>query len=205
MSNIQTTVQDSTAKTGGKHNGSDTNSSDYLSPAQPPRRRGSIFGRTLRCEDLTPRVVALFWAKVHKTDSCWLWTAYKDRNGYGLTYAGTRKAGHRSNSHYAHRIAYALAHGEAPSGKVVMHSCDNPSCVNPAHLSVGTQTENIVEREQRGRGKKTSPRIRKITIEGVREIRLTRGIVPAVFYAKRWGVCVSHINRIRRGEKRKVS
>jgi hypothetical protein len=153
---------------------------------------------------LTPTVIALFWKKVHKAASCWVWTAYTDRNGYGLAYAGPmRRRGETSNTHYAHRIAYALAFGEVPPGAVVMHSCDNPRCVNPEHLSLGTQAENIRDRDAKGRTKKESPRIRKISVEGVIEIR--QSSEPASLFAKRWGVCVSHINRIRRGEKRKVA
>lgn len=204
MSNFQTNGQETTPDMCVINTRSDTKSSVKLSPAQPVQRRGSIYGRALKSEELTPKVVTLFRAKVQKTNSCWLWTAYRDRNGYGLAYAGTRKFGHRSNSHYAHRIAYALAFGEAPAGKVIMHSCDNPSCVNPAHLSIGTQTQNIADRDLRGRTKKTSPRIRKISDEGVREIRLTKDYIPSSFYAKQWGVDVTHINHIRRGTRRKV-
>lgn len=203
MSNLQTSVQIQVAKTGPVDTGSDTNSPVNLSITPPSGNRGSEKGRPLRAGDLSPSVVALFWQKVNKTPDCWLFTGYRDRNGYGLAYAGKRPGGPGSINHYAHRISHALLVGPVPSGAVVMHSCDVPNCVNPAHLSLGTQAQNIAERESRGRGKKTSPRIRKVSSDAVKEMRARRDI-PSAYYARMYGVCVSHINRIRRGEKRKV-
>lgn len=205
MINSQTSVQIYIAETGTKDIGSDTNSSANLSITPAVRRRGSDKGRALRAVDLSPSVVALFWQKVNKASDCWLFEGYRDRHGYGLAYAGKRPDGRRGSiNQYAHRISYALSIGPLPSGSVVMHSCDVPNCVNPAHLSLGSQAENIADRDRRGRTKKTSPRIRKISAESVIEMRNRRDI-PSSYYARLWNVCVSHINRIRRGEKRKVS
>lgn len=157
--------------------------------------------RALRRSDLSPQVIARFRRKINQTSSCWFWTGTTERNGYGQVYAAKDARG-RNVRFYAHRVAYALAYGYTPAEYEVMHSCDVPGCVNPAHLSLGTHQQNIADREAKGRGRKESPNIRKITAEGVREIRESNQ--PSAYFARKWNVCVSHINRIRRGDKRKA-
>lgn len=185
---------------------SDTKCSVSLSVTHAAQRRigeGRGESRGLTAGELSPSVVTRFWAKVKKTDGCWLWMGHLARGGYGLAYAGKHPSGRGSINHYAHRIAHALVNGDVPAGAVVMHSCDVPDCVNPEHLSIGTQQENIADRDLRGRTKKTSRSIRKIDTQGVHDIR-TRRDISARDFARQFGVCPSHINRIRRGEKRKV-
>lgn len=87
-----------------------------------------------------------FWPKVRKTDSCWLWTAYADRDGYGRI---TRCPGEMTG--YAHRLSWELVNGPIPEGMFVLHNCDTPSCVNPAHLRLGTHQDNMADRASRGR------------------------------------------------------
>jgi hypothetical protein len=84
-----------------------------------------------------------FWEKVDRRgdDECWEWTASRDPKGYG--YVNTPP--HRR----AHRLSYALHNGTIPQGMQVMHSCDNPPCVNPAHLRLGTNLQNQEERKAR--------------------------------------------------------
>lgn len=87
----------------------------------------------------------LFWAKVDTSGDCWLWTGYLDRQGYGRVGRKGR------NPMGAHRYAWELTNGPIPEGKVIRHSCDNPPCVNPVHLQLGTQRDNIADRQRRGR------------------------------------------------------
>ena len=75
---------------------------------------------------------------------CWFWTAYKDRAGYGTVRVGSKKR-------KAHRVMHEQIKGEIPAGLLVCHSCDNPSCVNPAHLWVGSSSENILDAVAKGR------------------------------------------------------
>ena len=95
-----------------------------------------------------PLFVARFWARVDVRGprECWEWTAGKRDFGYGLVHI----PGQRSPVG-AHRIAYTLAVGPIPEGAWVLHSCDNPPCVNPAHLRLGDQRANEADKDARGR------------------------------------------------------
>ncbi len=87
-----------------------------------------------------------FWQKVDKTNSCWLWKGGKDIYGYGRL----RVPGHNL---LAHRISYELHHGPIPKEMLILHKCDNPPCVNPAHLFLGTQETNNKDAKSKGRSR----------------------------------------------------
>lgn len=79
-----------------------------------------------------------------KNNSCWVWMAAKDDDGYGKFRLGREQ--------FAHRAQWILTNGPIPKGKCVCHTCDNPPCVNPSHLFIGTQIQNIKDRELKNRG-----------------------------------------------------
>lgn len=100
---------------------------------------------------MTPAEAEKFWSRVdvRGPDECWLWMGAAARGGYGSFRAGGR-------NHGAHRISYVAAHGQIPEvpgyhGGVVRHACDNPPCVNPRHLLVGSQADNALDAKLRGR------------------------------------------------------
>lgn len=85
-----------------------------------------------------------FWANVHKTDTCWLWTGVSDKDGYGIIFADGKPM-------KAHRYSYQLHNGSIPDGLWILHHCDTPACVNPNHLYAGTVIENVRDCVERGR------------------------------------------------------
>jgi hypothetical protein len=83
-------------------------------------------------------------AKLDRADDCWPFKGARSARGYGrFAFAGKNRL--------AHRVAYELLCGPVPDGAVIMHSCDNPPCCNPAHLRIGTQSDNVADMRSKGR------------------------------------------------------
>ncbi len=133
-----------------------------------------------------------FWAKVEKRDGpngCWVWTGARS-HGYGTLGARGK----------AHRHSYELANGPIPAGLDILHSCDNPPCVNPAHLRAGTAKDNARDAKERGRlvipvGEHNGKS--KLTRDAVIEIRNTPATAREM--AEKFNVAVVTVHGIRAG------
>lgn len=129
--------------------------------------------------------------KVNQETGCWEWQKVK-RNGYGRLMIGSRTDG-TGKSASAHRVSYELFHGDIPAGMEVCHKCDNPCCVNPEHLFVGSKQDNVDDRERKGRNNPQSGSdnvFSKLTEEIVFSARVERAEKGTTFMelAKRFGV-----------------
>ena len=139
-----------------------------------------------------------FWSKVNRTapNGCWEWAGPRNRDGYGHFQAGGRSV-------RAHRFSREMDAGPIPAGLCVCHRCDNPSCVRPDHLFVGTQAENLRDMHAKGRGR--FPRGQdngrsKLDEVSVRFIRALRGKVPQRRLASMCGVSKTLVVLVQRRE-----
>lgn len=131
--------------------------------------------------------VARFWSKVDKSGPCWLWTA-STTYGYGSFRINKRTA-------LAHRYSYQLANGDIPDGMNVLHDCDNPACVNPAHLRLGTKADNTYDMMDKSRQQGCCKNNQKLTAGQAAAIRAryVPGRVTMKSLAEEYGVSVSAI------------
>jgi len=126
---------------------------------------------------------------------CWVWRGAKGVKGYGQI----KRTGERRQV-YAHRIAYELANGEVPEHKQVCHSCDNPLCVNPSHLFVGSSHDNHQDMKRKYRhlyGERNTEAI--LTEQQAREILALGSTVSQRELGRRYGVSQATISKIARG------
>ena len=132
-------------------------------------------------------------------DNCILWTGATDKDGYG-----TRSI--KGVKYQAHRVAYAEHTNEDIDGKVIMHTCDNPPCVNPKHLKAGIQLDNVRDIIAKGRRRKRvalgeANSVAKLTAKDVRatRVRIAEG-KPLKELAKLYGVSPTTITAIKTGQ-----
>lgn len=148
---------------------------------------------TIRCSkfqfagDIEQRLMT----KVHKTDTCWLFTGNRNPNGYGMLTIDNKLM-------TAHRVSYAHFVGPINDGLCVLHRCDTPACVNPAHLFLGTHKDNATDRGAKNRnnfqrGEATGHA--KLTSAQVLAIRASNE--KTAILSHRYGVCMGSIRLIK--------
>lgn len=155
-----------------------------------------------------------FTSKISPQPSgCWHWTGTMNAYGYGMFSVGKR-------NYAAHRYAFQLANGIDPAGFCVCHRCDNPPCVNPAHLFLGTTQDNIADKLSKGRQRGPAAGVEhfsKLRPEGVKrgsqlpQARLSENDVRRIrelysngqtqtSIAAEFGICASNVGKIVRGQ-----
>lgn len=144
-----------------------------------------------------------FWPKVAFGDGCWEWLGARDDNGYGWIKV-TWEASH-PRQEKAHRVCWILTRGPIPDGQRVLHTCDNPPCVRPSHLFLGTDLDNRHDAMKKGRWTPTrGERVgtSKLTDEDIIQIRgaLSQGVRQSDL-ALKFGVTQSAISNISRRKR----
>lgn len=143
------------------------------------------------------------WASRYNIDpatGCYEWNGGRNRAGYGLYPID-------NGQRFAHRVAWANLHGEIPPGMIICHHCDNPCCVNPDHLFLGTPADNTADMMKKGRDRHR-PQVgekhwkARLTPADVMEMRRLYGAggVRQVDLASRFGVAQAYVSEIVRGE-----
>lgn len=114
-----------------------------------------------------------FWDRVEKTETCWRWTGQLNPDGYGVFQEWRKDRPQPRYSVRAHRRAWELTNGPIPPSLCVLHRCDNPACINPDHLWLGTPKDNAVDMATKGRARPSGKSL-ILTPEPVIEIRRQR-------------------------------
>lgn len=158
-----------------------------------------ISARTVTGQIAARPLAERFWEKVRRGRGCWEWTARRFKNGYGSIRSGDRQL-------LAHRIAWELTRGPIPSGLLICHHCDNPPCVRPSHLFLGTHQMNLDDCRRKGRAAKPDQTTRasesngaaKLTASKVRRLRerYRRGGVTQAALAREYKVSIPLIEKI---------
>jgi hypothetical protein len=146
-----------------------------------------------RAPESTP-IAERFWSKVDKSGDCWVWTGSRARGrwqGYGRINAGDFVA-------LAHRVSWEIANGPIPTGMLVLHRCDNPPCVRPEHLFLGTSHDNNLDMARKRRSthgeRNAGAKLTKAMVRAMRAEREAGESVSAL--AGKYGVSPDSASRI---------
>ena len=152
-------------------------------PSEIARRGRSFCSRRCATDGAMVSVEARFWANVRKSDGCWLWTAGQAGPGY-VTGRGYGSFTLMKRRILAHRFSYELHTGPIPDGMNVLHHCDNPPCVRPDHLFLGTTGDNVADKVAKKRHNYGAR---------VPQSRLTEEDVRAIFVLRKSGATFAAI------------
>lgn len=143
---------------------------------------------------------------------CWIWQRKRTRHGYGLMGRG----GGGSNEIMTHRASWIIHWGPIPDGMHVLHECDNPPCCNPNHLSIGTHDDNMKDAARKGRTNSGDNWQQTVGVKiprgkshyraafseaDVKFIRESRGVIPGLRLAEKYGVSPSTISKLQLGNR----
>lgn len=143
----------------------------------------------MKIPTLNQKALARFNEHVMRGKDCWLWTGAPNGEGYGRIMIDCVR-------YQAHRIAYLIKHGSIPFGLLVCHKCDVRLCVNPSHLFLGTDADNIKDRDQKRRQSKGSHRpgakITEVQAVAIRSDPRTHRTI-----AKEYGIATCNVTQIK--------
>lgn len=155
----------------------------------------------MKWKHLSSRFIQKNSERDHKTD-CWLWQNYRQSSGYGQTYVEGKRI-------LAHRLSWMAFKGPIPEGLNVLHKCDTKRCVNPAHLFLGSQADNVKDCIDKGRSHfqkadcdfsfTRKPRKRRLTPWQITKVKSWPYALSPL--AEEMGVSVSYLSRIRKGDR----
>jgi hypothetical protein len=141
------------------------------------------------------QALALFWSRIERTATCWLWRGPISHRGYGTT----RLTSQGKRLLTVHRLMWTLRGGDIPEGVHVLHTCDIRHCVNPAHLFLGTNQDNIDDKVRKGRTRRGSKhRQSKLTVAQVYVIRALYGTRTLKEISALFGVSMAVVSNIHR-------
>ena len=129
-------------------------------------------------------------------DGCWICTSHKrDKNGYPVIV--------RNRKHWrGHRYSYTINKGNIPEGLVVRHTCDNPNCINPSHLILGTQKDNVhdmFDRERKSMREEKNPNFKNFDLDAINnDYQLGIRVVDIL---EKYGISKTHFYRLKKENK----